>query len=186
MAASPKKYELRVLVSCDDPKTACYLKRAYSSPIVKGSIHSSGVDLVVPRKIVVPRNAIGFKIPMGIKMMAVKNKKKIVTVHTSTGTSVVKENVFNPMACEVHMRSSTSIHTPLRLANHVGIIDLDYRGELHLLIDNISDRVYTIEQGARLMQVCLPNKKPFDIVIVDSLPESARGESGLGSSGSSV
>ena len=72
----------------------------------------------------------------------------------------------------------------LRMSNSVGIIDLNYRGELGTPLDNIGDEPVTIEAGTRLFQICSHNLIPFKSVKkVDSLDNTVRGSGGFGSTG---
>ena len=82
----------------------------------------------------------------------------------------------------LYPRSSIS-KTPLMLANSVGIIDAGYRGEICAMVRNCSNDLYTIKQGDRLFQLCSPDLKPLDIIIVNELSESERGTNGFGSTG---
>jgi dUTP pyrophosphatase len=88
----------------------------------------------------------------------------------------------------LYPRSSISKY-PLMLANHVGIIDSGYRGNILAKVrylpfaDPNSSGFFNIEKGQRLFQICTPDLTPFNVQIVDTLPESIRGENGFGSSG---
>ena len=80
-------------------------------------------------------------------------------------------------------RSSTGLKTPLRLSNSQGLIDSDYRGEVMLLFDNISDSDFTIKRGDKLAQLEVKPIYRFKAKIVESLDETERGEGGFGSTG---
>ena len=84
----------------------------------------------------------------------------------------------------MYPRSSLS-KTPLLLANHVGIIDSGYRGNLISAFRNLSDSEYVIEKHTRLMQICAPDLSPIFVVMVgeDELTQSERGAGGFGSTG---
>lgn len=81
---------------------------------------------------------------------------------------------------EVVLRSSTGRDTKLRLANQVGIIDSDYRGEIMLYVENLGDHLEIIEAGQRIAQLLI--HKVEEVVIAettDDLSETTRGlESG--------
>ena len=81
---------------------------------------------------------------------------------------------------------SSIYKTPLIMANSVGIIDAGYRGEICAMVRNCSNDLYTIKQGDRLFQLCSPDLKPLDIIIVNKLPESERGTNGFGSTGTGI
>lgn len=78
---------------------------------------------------------------------------------------------------------SSIYKTPLRLANSIGLIDADYRGEIMAVVDNRSNEAYTVEEGTRLFQLVMPDARPFRVQFVESLDETARGEGGFGSTG---
>ncbi len=80
-------------------------------------------------------------------------------------------------------RSSIGAKTGLRLSNSIGIIDADYRGEIGVLYDNISDSDYEIKAGDRIAQVWVERVERFKPVIVDILPATDRGNGGFGSTG---
>ena len=84
----------------------------------------------------------------------------------------------------MYPRSSIS-KTPLILANHVGIIDSGYRGNLIGAFRNLSDYNYVVEKNTRLLQICHPSLSPFIVELVDEsdLSGSKRGEGGFGSTG---
>ncbi|WP_200813104.1 dUTP diphosphatase [Helcococcus massiliensis] len=83
----------------------------------------------------------------------------------------------------VYPRSSTGIKHRITLANTVGIIDSDYRGDIQIFFVNNSDKPYTIEHGERLAQMVIQPYVKVDIELVDSLDETERGEGGIGSTG---
>jgi len=80
-------------------------------------------------------------------------------------------------------RSSIGAKTGLRLSNSIGIIDADYRGEIIVLYDNISDSDYEIKSGDRIAQMWVERVERFKPVTVDILPATERGDGGFGSTG---
>lgn len=80
-------------------------------------------------------------------------------------------------------RSSMGAKTPLRLSNSVGLIDSGYRGELGVLYDNTSDNDYKISAGDRIAQLLVMPNHRFQAIVVESLENSDRGETGFGDSG---
>ena len=85
----------------------------------------------------------------------------------------------------IEARSSTSKRS---LIVPKGVIDEGYRGELFAQIINVGTETVHIFHGDRLIQLILHERvvKDFDIIEVDELSESERGESGFGSSGQSA
>ena len=98
-------------------------------------------------------------------------------ISKKTSTDVISQPFY------IYPRSSIG-KTPLRLANSVGIIDAQYRGNLIVQVDNISSESYTIQKGQRLFQICSQDLTPFrSVKIVDSLLNTLRGAKGIGSTG---
>ena len=89
------------------------------------------------------------------------------------------------VACSYLLYPRSSIcRTPLRLANSVGVIDRDYRGNICAALDNIKDKDFEIKAGTRLVQICAADLSPITLSVTDTLSEpSGRGEGGLGSTG---
>ena len=87
------------------------------------------------------------------------------------------------MALLIFPRSGLSSKHGITLANAVGVVDTDYRGEWHVPLHNISQTPFTVEHGMRVAQlVCVPVYFP-EILETLSVDETARGEGGFGSSG---
>ena len=83
----------------------------------------------------------------------------------------------------VYARSGLSIKHGLCMANGVGVVDSDYRGEICVGLINTSSEDYTIQPGERIAQLVLAPVIPAQPVEVDSLDETERGEGGFGSTG---
>jgi len=85
---------------------------------------------------------------------------------------------------KLYVRSSTGIKKRVTLANGTGIIDSDYRGEIKLALMNNGSKPVFFEQYDRVAQLVVC--RHFDyrgMVFVDELPETERGEGGVGSTG---
>lgn len=96
----------------------------------------------------------------------------------------------------IYVRSSTPLKKGFMLANSVGIIDNGYRGELMIQLLNISSKVSNddtvrfeknkISRGDKIAQLEIVQAIPagsFELMIVDSLSQTMRGEGGFGSTG---
>ncbi len=129
----------------------------------------SGLDLFIPKDITIKANQTSKMIGLGIYCeIVLYNKEK---------------NIKNNLPYQIYPRSSMGAKTPLRLANSVGIIDKGYRGELKIVVDNLSNKDYTIKKGDRLVQLCLPSLQPFEFELVSELSNTSRGSGGFGSTG---
>lgn len=84
---------------------------------------------------------------------------------------------------KVFLRSGIAYKTKLRLANHVAIIDSDYRGELMLLVENPSRQPIDVPAGTRIAQCIIERNIPVSFEEAEELGETVRGTGGLGSTG---
>lgn len=64
-----------------------------------------------------------------------------------------------------------------------GVIDCDYRGELHVLLFNFNDTPFEVKKGDRIAQLVLEQISTPDVVEVEELTETVRGAGGFGSTG---
>ncbi|WP_297281102.1 dUTP diphosphatase [uncultured Anaerococcus sp.] len=102
------------------------------------------------------------------------------TVKVDTGLKIqIPDGYFGA----VYPRSSTGVKKRLMLANTVGIIDSDYRGEIMIYVYNYGDEVQKIENGDRIAQLVVQACQQFDIELVDDLDDTDRGVGGFGSTG---
>ncbi len=98
-----------------------------------------------------------------------------------TGIAVELEN--SEAGAFIFPRSSVSAKFGVSLANCVGVIDSDYRGEIKVPLINHSDRPYTVHNGDRIAQmVILPVIVPF-FEEHEQLSDTARSDGGFGSTG---
>lgn len=81
-------------------------------------------------------------------------------------------------------RSGLSIHNGITLANGVGVIDSDFRGEIIVALRNFSNEDYTLCPGEKIAQILFFNLVDFVLEVTDEeLSETQRGSDGLGSTG---
>jgi dUTP pyrophosphatase len=64
-----------------------------------------------------------------------------------------------------------------------GVIDAGYRGEVKVGLINLSAETYLLEKGHKVAQMIIQKKETCEIVEVDELSDTSRGEGGFGSSG---
>ncbi|MDD6320019.1 MAG: dUTP diphosphatase [Oscillospiraceae bacterium] len=83
----------------------------------------------------------------------------------------------------VYARSGLAIRQGLSMANGVGVIDSDYRGELKIPMVNLGSEPCTIAPGDRVAQLCIAPVWQADFVQADTLGQTQRGEGGFGSTG---
>ena len=102
------------------------------------------------------------------------------TVKIGTGLAVaVPEGFFGA----VFARSGLASKEGLRPANCVGVCDSDYRGEYIIALHNDSGMERIVRHGDRIAQLVILPFLPAEFEECDSLPETARGAGGFGSTG---
>jgi len=89
-----------------------------------------------------------------------------------------------PEGYELQIRSRSGLSTKgIIIANSPGTIDSDYRGEIGLIISNISSKSYFINDGDRLAQAVLKKVEKIEWEQVEKLEETERGKGGYGHTG---
>ena len=83
----------------------------------------------------------------------------------------------------VYARSGLSIKHGLCMANGVGVVDSDYRGELKVPMVNLGREAYTIQPGERVAQLCIAPVYTAAFVPAEELGDTQRGEGVFGSTG---
>ncbi len=83
----------------------------------------------------------------------------------------------------VRGRSGLAVKAGMSIVHGVGTIDSDYRGELFVPLYNHSGMAYTVRPGDRIAQLVLIHSPRFEVVEVDELSVTVRGEGGTGSTG---
>lgn len=80
-------------------------------------------------------------------------------------------------------RSGLALRYGISVLNSPGVIDPGFRGEVHVLLSNMSSAPFTFEVGDRIAQLILVTNTLVEWVVVDNLPGSPRGQAGFGASG---
>ncbi len=84
---------------------------------------------------------------------------------------------------QVRPRSGLAYKHGLTVLNSPGTIDADYRGEVKVLLVNLSNEEYTVQPGERIAQIVVAKHEQIDWQTVESLSETTRGAGGYGSTG---
>ena len=84
---------------------------------------------------------------------------------------------------QIRARSGLALKHGLFLSNEIGTIDSDYRGELGVIIINLSKEEYTVKSGDKIAQMVLSKYEKIQLEQVDVLDESKRGSGGYGHTG---
>ena len=84
---------------------------------------------------------------------------------------------------QVRPRSGLAAKHGITVLNTPGTIDADYRGEVGVILINLSDKDFVINPGERVAQMILARYERFEWEDVEQLDNTSRGEGGLGSTG---
>ena len=89
----------------------------------------------------------------------------------------------NGYEAQVRPRSGLAIKQGITCLNTPGTIDADYRGELKVILINLSDQEQSIENGDRIAQLVFQQVEKVALELVEVLADTERGEGGFGHTG---
>ncbi len=91
-----------------------------------------------------------------------------------------------PEGCEAQIRprSGLAFKHGVTVLNSPGTIDADYRGEIKVILINLSDSEFIINNGERICQMVVSKFEKFQWTLTDGLDETDRGSGGFGHTGS--
>ncbi len=153
-------FKMKLYLKCENNLVKDHYRSIANNSSSTSYNYDSGIDLVTSHDIVVPKGSKGYKIKHHISCKP-----------------------FEKHGYYLYPRSSIS-KTPLRLSNSVGIIDYGYRGDIIACVDNVGDVDYKIPQGTRIVQLCAPDLKPIELIVVDEFEEDEDNDRGSGGFGS--
>ncbi|MCB0447317.1 MAG: dUTP diphosphatase [Gelidibacter sp.] len=84
---------------------------------------------------------------------------------------------------QVRPRSGLAAKKGITVLNAPGTIDADYRGEIGVILVNLSDEDFVVNNGERIAQLVIAKHERAEWMEVDQLSETSRGEGGFGSTG---
>tara|TARA_S200000501_G_scaffold213111_1_gene200174 strand:- start:1105 stop:1536 length:432 start_codon:yes stop_codon:yes gene_type:complete len=100
---------------------------------------------------------------------------------------LVKTGLFislNPgYEAQIRPRSGLALKKGISVLNSPGTIDADYRGEIGVILINLSDSDFMINSGDRIAQMVIAKHETISWKVVDKLDDSLRGDKGFGSTG---
>lgn len=85
--------------------------------------------------------------------------------------------------CQIRPRSGLALKHGISLVNTPGTIDADYRGEIGVILINLSREPFVVNDGERICQMVVTRHSHVEWVAVDQLCDSERGEGGFGHTG---
>lgn len=101
--------------------------------------------------------------------------------------TIVKTGLFIELPvgieAQVRPRSGLAAKNGITVLNAPGTIDADYRGEIGVILVNLSNEAFTIQNGERIAQLVIAKHERVEWKEVNQLSETQRGEGGFGSTG---
>ena len=103
------------------------------------------------------------------------------------GRAIIKTGLFIALPigyeAQVRPRSGLSAKNGITVLNSPGTIDADYRGEIGVILVNLSNDDFVIQNGERIAQMIIAKHERAEWIEVQELTETSRGEGGFGSTG---
>jgi len=101
--------------------------------------------------------------------------------------TIVKTGIFMELPvgfeAQVRPRSGLAFKKGITVLNSPGTVDADYRGEIGVILVNLSAEEFVIDDGERIAQMVIAKHEQADWVEVETLDETERGAGGFGSTG---
>jgi deoxyuridine 5'-triphosphate nucleotidohydrolase (EC 3.6.1.23) len=89
----------------------------------------------------------------------------------------------NGYEAQIRGRSGLALNNGITLANGVGTIDSDYRGEIKIILINLGNKPFVVNNGDRIAQMVFTKYERADFIEVDEISETTRGKNGFGHTG---
>lgn len=106
---------------------------------------------------------------------------------TPLGRAIIKTGLFIELPigyeAQVRPRSGMAAKKGITVLNSPGTIDADYRGEIGVILVNLSNESVTIENGERIAQLVIAKHERAEWLEAEELTETERGTGGFGSTG---
>lgn len=103
------------------------------------------------------------------------------------GRAIVPTGIFIQLPvgyeAQIRPRSGLAAKSGITVLNSPGTIDSDYRGEICAILVNLSDKPFTVSRGERICQMVIARHETAELVEVESLDDTERGDGGFGHTG---
>lgn len=140
------------------------------------------VKIVKEKNVVLPKyetsGSAGIDIRANIEEAITLNSLERVLIPTG-----IKMAIPSGYEVQVRPRSGLAIKHGITMLNSPGTIDSDYRGEIKVIVINLSKETYVIQPNERIAQLVLNKVEQMEFVEVEILDETERGEGGFGHTG---
>ena len=85
--------------------------------------------------------------------------------------------------CQIRPRSGLALKSGISIANSPGTVDADYRGDIGIIVINLSDKPFVINDGDRICQMVIKQYSHVEWELVDRIDETVRGDGAFGHTG---
>lgn len=106
--------------------------------------------------------------------------KPLQRILVPTGLFIELEKGYE---AQIRARSGLAIKNGICLANGIGTIDSDYRGEIKIILINLGDQDFKINSGDRIAQMVITKYEQVEFELVEQLNETERSDGGFGHTG---
>ena len=101
--------------------------------------------------------------------------------------AIIKTGLFIELPvgyeAQVRPRSGLAAKKGITVLNSPGTVDADYRGEIGVILVNLSSEAFVVENGERIAQLIIAKHERAEWIAVEELSETSRGAGGFGSTG---
>ena len=127
-----------------------------------------------------------YKTPQSAGMDLRANIDEAVTLEPMS-RRLVKTGLFIALPegyeAQIRPRSGLALKHGITVLNTPGTVDADYRGEIMVLLINLSNISFIINPGDRIAQMVIARHEQAEFTLVDELDDTERGEGGMGHTG---
>ena len=113
----------------------------------------------------------------------IEKQIKIEPGKTSIIPTGISVSIPKNFEIQIRSRSGLAAKSQISVLNSPGTIDADYRGELKVILINLSNKIFVVERGTRIAQMVLCPIVKAKVKEVDNLDDTDRGAGGFGSTG---
>ncbi len=156
----------------------------FCKPYLRGIIQNTEMKIKIVNRSAYPAPAYATEMSAGMDLKA--DIQEAVTLEPlkramiPTGLSIALPKGFE---AQVRPRSGLAAKHGITVLNSPGTVDADYRGEIKVILVNLSDMPFTINPGERIAQMVIARHEQAEWEEVEVLDETGRGEGGFGSTG---
>jgi dUTP pyrophosphatase len=121
----------------------------------------------------------------GLDLFSIEKKEILPGESALIKTGLIIELPVNTEA-QIRPRSGLALKHSVTVLNTPGTIDFGYRGEIMVILINHGKKKFVVEEGMKIAQMIIQPVLPVDVLQVDELSVTSRGEGGFGSSGNII